>query len=306
VPSKRIELKATADSNTAFRIYQSGGADVATGLPEVAGPKLLELHQAGKRPDLHIFPVHGTYYYRFNCKQPPLDNVKVRQALASCVDRERIVAKITARGERATRSFVTPGLFTEAAGRRIEYVPSKGPAYDPARARRLLAEAGYPGGKGFPDMAVLFNDSPGHKPIAEFITNVWRRELGIEVGLDQQISKIFGQRLKEHKFHLCRSGWFTDYADPTGYLGMFHSGDGNNDGQFDVPAYDALLEQAAAEADPARRYDLLARAERLLVADHAGIIPIYQYVGQLMFRDNIGGIFENPKSQILLKHVFKR
>ncbi|MCG3179981.1 MAG: Oligopeptide-binding protein OppA [Phycisphaerae bacterium] len=307
VPSQRIELRATEDPSTQFCIYQTGGADLLTTLPGDVSKELLRLKAQGERPDLHVFPVHGTYYYRLNCKQPPLDNVLVRRALASCVDRERIVTQITAGGQRAQRSFVTPGLFTtDASGRRVEYRPQEGPAFDPEAARRLLAEAGYPGGKGFPPMSLLFNTSKEHELIAQYVCNVWRKELGIDVRLEGLVLTVAGQRMDEHKFEIARSGWFTDYSDPNGFLEMFRSGDGNNDGQFDVPEYDRLLADAAAETDPAKRFAMLEQAEKILVDGQVGVIPVYQYVGQLLYRENITGIWDNPKQQIMLKGVGRK
>ena len=370
VPSGRIELLANPDPQTAFLAYESGAADVITNLPEMVAPALLAKHARGERPDLNVFPVWGTYYYRFNCKAGPMADPRVRRALAMCVDREAIVRTITRRGERPQTSFVTPGLSVSApasqpgevsakrqadgisgmgwriagdrielvpadspaarsplpnpppmgegtmvgpgwriAGERIEYVPAEGLPFDPAAARKLLAAAGFgEGGKPFvmPDGArvtLLVSESSAHKDIGEAVIKMWRDNLGIDVELNVQISNIFGQRMQSHKFDIARSNWYTDYADPTGFLEMFRSSDGNNDGQFQEPEYDRLLEEASRTADGRRRFELIHRAEKILVADQAGVIPMYQMVGQFMVRPAVRGIWPNAKQQIMLKYV---
>jgi oligopeptide transport system substrate-binding protein len=111
--------------------------------------------------------------------------------------------------------------------------------------------------------------------------------------------------MKEQRFDICRSGWFTDYADPTGFLMMFHSEDGNNDGKFSVLRFDELLGKTRKETDRVRRYELIRRAERILVEEEVGVIPLIQYVGNYMYRDNVGGIWQNPKQMILLKYVHR-
>lgn len=335
VPSRRIALLANPDVNTSFLSYDSGQCDVLSNLPEAAGQALLAQHQQGRRPDLYVFPVWGTYYYRFNCKQPPFDDVRVRKALAMCIDREAIVRSITRRGERAQSSMVTPGLMVplppgwragpssgpdspdHGPGWRVSddhkslyYEPADGLPFDPAAARKLLADAGYgPGGKPFATKAgpvqLLLNDSPIHKPIAEAIAKMWQEHLGLKVELELQATGIFRTRLKEHTFDVARANWYTDYGDPTGFLEMFKRGDGNNDGQFESKRFDDLLVQSDNTVEPAHRFELIRQAERVLVAEECGVAPIYQYVGQFLYRRDIGGIWPNPKLQIMLKGVAK-
>jgi len=283
-----IDLLPVSSANTALNLYESGQADLVWD-KELIPAELLDVLL--QRPDFHPFTYLGTYFLRFNVTRKPFDDVRVRQALALAIDKDRIVKKITRAGELTTSHLVPPGTRN--------YHPPEGLGYDPARARELLAAAGYPGGRGFPRFEYLFNaGSAGganvHQSIGVELQEMWRAELGIQMDLRQAETKVFWGLQSRLDYQVCRSSWIGDYDDPNTFLGMFISGDGNNETGWKNPAYDRLVAAANQEVDPARREADFQAAETLLVHDEVPIIPLYIYVGMNYFHTNrVAGLWQN-------------
>ncbi len=168
-------------------------------------------------------------------------------------------------------SFTPPGLK--------DYQPPAGLGYDPVQARALLAAAGFPGGKGFPRLSILYNSSEQNEQIATEIQAIWKENLGIEVGLRKQEWKVYLNSLTSLDYDIGRSSWVGDYRDPVTFLDCMTTGNGNNRTGWSSKDYDALLDQARREPDPARRLGLLRAAETILVERELPVLPIYGYVG---------------------------
>jgi oligopeptide transport system substrate-binding protein len=152
-----------------------------------------------------------------------------------------------------------------------------GCTYDPEAARKLLAEAGYPGGQGFPqDYKILYNTGAGHENIAQVIQQVWKRELNINIGLDGVEKNRTMDLRRKTQFAVARGGWFGDYRDPTTFLEQHVTGDGHNNAAYSSPEFDRFYHEAAKELDPKKRFELLLEAERVLTREQP-ITPIYQY-----------------------------
>src|SRR5690606_27951912 len=154
---------------------------------------------------------------------------------------------------------------------------------DIARAQALLAEAGYPQGRGFPQVTLLYNSNAGHEAIAEYIRRQWLDNLGVQVSLEGVEVKTFGALKEQKKFHVCRASWIGDYADPSTFTDKYLSFSDNNDAAWISAEYDRLCAAAAIEPDPARRMQLLQQAEAILL-DDAVVVPIYSYVNRVLHR----------------------
>jgi len=283
VALETVDVLPIAKANVAFNFYASGEADVMLD-KGVVPPSLLD--ELKRRPDFHAAPFLGSYFVRFNCVKGPFADERVRQAFALAVDRERIVKKITRAGELPAATLVPPGV----AG----YHAPAGLGYDPEKARALLAEAGYPGGRGFPLARYLFSEGELNEAIAVELQNMWSQTLGVQVALTRQEWKVYLNSLNSLDYDLARSTWVGDYPDPNTFLDMFLAGGGNNRTGWSNPAYDGLIAQAAAEGDAARRFAILAQAEEMLVARQAVVCPLYFYVGiQLYDPKRVGGIEPN-------------
>jgi oligopeptide transport system substrate-binding protein len=214
------------------------------------------------------------------------------------VDRRNITDNVRRCGEPASGLLVPKGS--------IDGYTSPAPVpYDPDGARKLLAEAGYPGGKGFITVEIMFNRDMGHDMIAEAVKKDWESQLGVKVTLRQKEIKIFREDLKQHNFVVARGSWFGDYGDPLTFLEVNRSTDGNNDRSYDSPAFDALLDKAAAEGDAARRLAILTEAEGLLL-EESPLLPVFQYVEMYMFdAHRLTGVSPHPrhKQQLFMLDV---
>jgi oligopeptide transport system substrate-binding protein len=217
---------------------------------------------------LRIEPYLGNYFYRINVTRKPFNDPRVREALNLAIDRKLIVDRVAQGGQAPATGFVPSGMAA--------YEPSSKLRFDPERARRLLAEAGYPGGKGFPTKEILINTSESHRKIAEAIQAMWRTNLGIDVGIYNQEWKVYLDSQSKLDFDLARAGWIADYAYPMTFLEIFTTGNGNNDTGWSNPRYDALIRGAQAAHDEAERVRLMHQAEDILLTD-LPIVPIYFY-----------------------------
>jgi oligopeptide transport system substrate-binding protein len=285
--SEIIDLLPVGTANTALNLYSRGEADVVWD-KELIPSELIDALL--RRPDFHSFNYLATYFARFNVTRKPFDDPRVRKALALAVDKDRIVKKITKAGELTTSHLVPPGT--------ANYTAPEGLGYDPALARKLLAEAGFPGGKGFPRFEYLFNSGAGgmkiHEDIAVELQQMWREQLGIQMDLREVETQVFWGMLSHLDYTVARSSWVADYNDANTFLSMFLTGDGNNETGWSNAQYDALVHAANETVDPARRQADFRRAETILIRDDLPILPLYIYRGINYFDTNrISGIWEN-------------
>ena len=272
---QRIDALAVTRASTAFNLYSSGQADLL--LDKGLIPSLM-LPQLRGRPDFHPGPLFATYFYRFNVTRPPFQDVRVRRAFALAIDKETIVERITRGNEPIAQSLTPRGI--------ADYQPPEGLPSDPTTAQGLLKLAGFPEGRGFPRVSLLYNKSELNEQIAVEIQAQWKRVLGVEVELRNQEWATYLRSLDELDFDIARSSWVGDYDDPNTFLDCFVTGRGNNRTGWSDPTYDSLLNRALAEPNPTKRLQLLANAETILVSQALPIIPLYHFVGCLMFDPN--------------------
>jgi oligopeptide transport system substrate-binding protein len=285
--SEIIDFLPVGSPNTALNLFDRGQADIVWD-KELIPSELVDVLL--RRPDFHSFPYLGTYFIRFNVTRKPFDDPRVRQALALAVNKDRIVRKITRAGEQPTTSLVPAGT--------ANYVSPPGLGYDPQRARQLLAEAGFPNGKGFPRFEYLFDSGAGgkklHEDIGVELQQMWHNELGIEMDLREVETQVFWGMLSRVDFTVARSSWIADYNDANTFLSMFMTGDGKNETGWSNTRYDELVRQANETTDPAARKKDFQQAESILIHDQLPIVPLYIYVGINYFDTNkVSGIWEN-------------
>lgn len=290
---KTIDILPTNQANTAYNLYHAGTADLI--LDKGLVPAML-IDVLRSRPDFHASPFLGTYFYRFNVTRKPFTDPRVRKAIALAVNKERIVTKVTRAGEQIAGSFVPPGI--------PGYTPPPGLAHNIEAARALLAEAGFPGGKGFPTISILYNKSEQNEAIATEIQDMLQKELGIKVQLAQQEWKVYLNSMSSLDYDMCRSSWVGDYNDPNTFMDMFVTGGGNNRTGWSNAKYDSLIQAAGREIDPQKRADIFREAETLLCTQELPIIPLYYYVGiQFYDANRLSGLDSNVLDEHPLKYV---
>jgi oligopeptide transport system substrate-binding protein len=275
---------------TGCDLYKAGEIDLepSSYIPIAFIPTL------SKKKDWHICPYLAVYFYRVNVTHPVLKDRRVRKSLALAVDREKLVRFLKA-GQMPASHFVPPGI----AG----YQSPKVLRYDPEEARRLLAEAGYPEGKGFPHVDILYNTTEQHRQVAEIVQQMWKRDLSLDVGLNNQEWKVYLKSQRNVLYDLSRSGWIADYADPTTFLDMWVTGGGNNNTGWSNATYDRLIAAAAREQDPTKRMAIFHEAETLLL-DELPVIPLYIYTTFYLKKPYVKGYYPNSQDVHPLEAVW--
>ncbi len=237
-------------------------------MTNTVNPDKIPFFQEEMPEEMSITPYLGVYFYRLNVTREPFTDVRVRRALALALDKQTIVERVTKGGQAPATGFVPAGI--------PGYEPSTAVQYDPDEARRLLAEAGYAGGEGFPRTEIMINTSEAHRKIAEAIQALWREELGIDVGIYNQEWKVYLDSQSNLDYDISRSAWIGDFVYPSTFTDMFTTGNGNNDTGWSNTRYDALVAQSWVAETEEERMELFHEAEDLLL-EEMPIIPIYWY-----------------------------
>ncbi len=287
VALETIRVLPVQENSTAVNLFDAGQIDW-TGTVDLPAIGFAQLQT---RPDYREDAYLGTYFYRINVTREPFKDVRVRRALSLSIDRESIVKVI--KGGNLTATTFVPKMagFTSADAPHL---------YDPREAKRLLSEAGFPDGKGFPRFALLYNTEQNHKRVAEMMQQMWQRDLGISVDLINQEWKVYLQAQEHLDYDLSRSGWVADYQDPIAFLELFTTGNGNNNTGFGDKEYDTAVDQVRTSADPVARAVLLTRLESILLS-RGPIIPIYFYGRPYLLNRQVRGF----EPHLLDLHPFK-
>jgi oligopeptide transport system substrate-binding protein len=299
VKSRVIDDIHADNPMAAFRMYEQGDVDWLADVDnEIAGALLHD----SKRNDLHTFSGFGTWFYELNCQEKladgsdnPLRDPRVRQALAMSVDKIPIIQNVAKLNQPLATTYIPVGVFRG-------YHSPPGLGYDPAGARRLLADAGYPGGKGLPRLSILYNTEGIHGDIATIIRRQWFNTLGIDVDLRGEEQSQYKNDLHNRRYTVSRAGWFGDYNDPSTFTDKYLSTSANNAAGFSDRRYDGLCAAASVEADPVKRFGLLSRAEDRLLSE-APIIPLFTQVAAYLFRDDVKGLPLNAQQTVLFQTI---
>ncbi|HSI33219.1 MAG: peptide ABC transporter substrate-binding protein [Phycisphaerae bacterium] len=335
VKTESIEMVVSEVPQSQLLMYETGSVNW---LADVTGEQAAEME--ADRTDLRIADAFGTNFLTLMCRpnvpkrmgggKNPLADVKVRQALAMALDKRQVVNTITRMKELPARTYIPPdgtlaeftwlpGKFDPPGARTTPYTfkdlkallptddgikgPGPGLPYDPAKARALLAEAGYADGKNFPKYPILYNTgNPTRKRIAQMIQEQWRKELGIDLPIQGVEGKIFQPWVSGKDYFIATVAWYGDYPDITTFTDKYHSTNLQNDSDWQNKAYDALLAEAEVEADDAKRVAQLSEAVAM-IDNEAPIIPLYHYVNLSMNRDDVYGVQPNPRNIVIWKYV---
>lgn len=282
----RIEAYMIVETSTALAAYEGGQLDVLNNVPPQEVQRLM-----AEEPTFFIRPIVGTYYCSFNQSKKPFDDVRVRKALSLAIDRTALAEKVARAGEVPATGFVPPGLydnegrdFRETSGS-FDIDPS---AAKVEKARLLLAEAGYEGGKDFPIFEFTYPTGERHKDMVEAIQEMWKQNLGITSKAQNQEFEVFIENRLAGDFTVAIGGWIGDYMDPMTMLDLFTSYSALNDTQWKNEEFDKLIEKAKTTLG-SERFGYLYAAEKLMMNDHI-IMPIYYYVDKLAVKEYVKNV----------------
>ena len=304
-----ITFRLMNDQNAMLAGYRSGDLQFIQDMPvdETAG-----LLASG---ELNIVDYIGTYYVVYQTQKAPFDDWRVRKAFTLAIDSPYIVEQITQSGEVPAAGFVPAGIYDadssgadfRTTGGNYWEIPTTEEIYarNVAEAKQLLADAGYPNGEGFPVVTYLYNTSDANKAIGEALQQMWQNALGVTVQLQNQEWNAFLENRKNGEYQIARNGWIADYNDPISFLDMWMTGGGNNDAQYAVPEYDALIAEAKASADPNVRMTAMHKAEDIIMGRDWALGPIYFYTQKYLMQD-IDGAFYTPLGYFVFSYTSKK
>lgn len=288
-----IKLLLIEDSNASYAAYKTGEAMMIKDVPTAEIPSLKG------NPEFHIDPLQGTYYIDLNNTLKQFSDPRVRQALSLAIDRKYVAETLMQGTYTPATNFVGNGIsdwdgsnFIDNANGGKPYIDVNDFQGNLAKAKQLLAEAGYPDGKGFPAVKYSTNDSAYHKVVAQYVQQAWK-ELGVTVNVDVVEWASFTPLRRAGDYEISRDGWVFDYNDASNILDVCFSTNGNNNAKYNSAAYDALMNKAAAEVDPKTRSGYLHQAEDTLMAD-AGVIPVAYYNEFYLQNAKITGSWHSP------------
>ncbi|MCH1446511.1 MAG: peptide ABC transporter substrate-binding protein [Luminiphilus sp.] len=237
----------------------------------------------------------GTYYYLVNTERPPVDNVLVRRALSYALDRDTLTRTVLQDTAIPAYSITPPDT--------LGYNPPQLFDYDPAKARELLAEAGYPNGEGWPGLEIIYNTQEAHRKIAVAVQQMWKRELNIDITISNQEWKVYLNSVSQREFQVARRGWIGDYVDANNFLDLFITDGGNNNTGYASDEFDDIILNLAPKAKTRdERYGLFYKAETMMM-NEMPIIPIYTYTSKHLIHPSVEGIYPNLMDSLNLKYV---
>lgn len=301
IVSDTITLLLLEDSSAAFAAYNSGEAVLIKDVPTDEIPSLTKAEDGG---DFYVDTILGTYYVSLNLQRDAFKDAKVRKALSLAIDRDYVANTIMQGTYSAADSIVGPGIVDESGyfhdNGNAPYISADYEA-NLAEAKKLLEEAGYPNGEGYPTIEYSTNDAGYHVPLAEYLQQAWG-DLGITLTINKMEWSSFTPARRAGEYDVARNGWVMDYNDPSNMLDLFCSGNGNNDGKYANPDFDAAID-ASRVADSAEHFAQLHKAEDILMED-MGCLPIAYYNDYWLQSPTLKGTWHSPYGYWYLQYGY--
>ena len=301
IVSDTITLLLLEDSSASYAAYNSGEAQLIKDVPTDEIPSLTKAEDGG---DFYVDTILGTYYVSLNLQRDAFQDAKVRKALSLAIDRDYVANTIMQGTYSAADSIVGPGIVDESGyfhdNGNAPYISADYEA-NLAEAKKLLEEAGYPNGEGYPTIEYSTNDAGYHVPLAEYLQQAWG-DLGITLTINKMEWSSFTPARRAGEYDVARNGWVMDYNDPSNMLDLFCSGNGNNDGKYSNPDFDAAID-ASRVADSAEHFAQLHKAEDILMED-MGCLPIAYYNDYWLQSPALKGTWHSPYGYWYLQYGY--
>ena len=301
IVSDTITLLLLEDSSASFAAYNSGEAVLIKDVPTDEIPSLTKAEDGG---DFYVDTILGTYYVSLNLQRDAFQDAKVRKALSLAIDRDYVANTIMQGTYSTADSIVGPGIVDESGyfhdNGNAPYISADYEA-NLAEAKKLLEEAGYPNGEGYPTIEYSTNDAGYHVPLAEYLQQAWS-DLGITLTISKMEWSSFTAARRAGEYDVARNGWVMDYNDPSNMLDLFCTSNGNNDGKYANPDFDAAID-ASRVADSAEHFAQLHKAEDILMED-AGCLPIAYYNDYWLQSPALKGTWHSPYGYWYLQYGY--
>lgn len=294
-----IKMIMVNDTNTEISMFDNGELDWAgspTGnLPQDALPALKE------DGSLHTESIAGIYNYKLNTTAEPFNNVNIRKAFALAINRQELIDNVAQGGQLPAMAIVPPTMFPEnEKGYFKDNDVKKAKEY----LQKGLEELGYKDVSELPAVGLSFNTDDGHQKIAQAIQDMWKKNLGVEVTLDNSEWKVYIEKVQALDYNIARMGWLGDFNDAINFLELYYSKDGgNNDTGWESKEFQQLLDQSATETDAEKRQDILKEAEKVFMDDMA-VIPIYFYTNNWVQDENLKDVAVSGLGDVQFKWAY--
>lgn len=283
---KNILVYLINEYSTALNLFEGGKMDFLQTLP------FKELPQLRQKPGFHQTPGLLTYYYGFNTRKPPFNDLKVRRAFSMAIDRKQIVDLLAA-GHAPLSGWIPMGMFG--------YEADRGVKFDPAAAAKLLDEAGYKDRSKLAKISIAFNTNENHQRIAENVQAQLKKNLGVEVQIQNEEWKVYLKRLQNDTPSIYRMGWLADYPDPATFMALMTSFSENNHTGWGNKKYDELVAKGSSSLDKEERRKAYAEATKILTEDEVPVFPVYSAVRHMMISDRVQNLNQNSLERFIFK-----
>lgn len=280
-----VQFVIIDNADTAWQMYQSNELDLVYPLP----PDVTGELSGTDDPEFEIAPDLALYYYNLNNEVKPFNNVKVRKALSMAIDRKSLVEHVTQGGQQPAYGIIPPGI-PDVEG---DFQENSGDLFkeDAEEAKKLLQEGlAEEDMDQMPEFTLTYNTDEGHKKIAEAIQEMWRKNLDVNVTLENVEFQVKLDREKAGDYQISRGGWVGDYVDPMTFVDLWVTDGSFNDANWSNPEYDKNVKIGKTSMDQKERMEAMHKAEEILI-DEMPIIPLYFYTKPFTVKPHVKGIF---------------
>lgn len=306
IVNDKLTFLLLEDSSASYTAYTGGTAQLIKDVPTEEIPTL----KKDKKDEFNVDPILGTYYLSMNLNKAPFNNKNVRKALSLAIDRDYVANTVMQGTYTPAYNYVGTGVDDVETGKFLENskAANGGKTYisedykaNLEEAKRALAEAGYPEGKGFPTITYSTNDAGYHKALAEYLQKVYK-DLGITMNIDIVDWSSFTPKRRAGEYEMARNGWVMDYNDASNMIELFTSTNGNNDGKYNNPAFDKAMNDSKV-ADKTAHFAALHEAEKIVSEDY-GFIPVAYYNDFWLQSTSLKGTWHSPYGYWYLQYAY--
>ena len=306
IVNDKLTFLLLEDSSASYTAYTGGTAQLIKDVPTEEIPTL----KKDKKDEFNVDPILGTYYLSMNLNKAPFNNKNVRKALSLAIDRDYVANTVMQGTYTPAYNYVGTGVDDVDLGKFLENskAANGGKTYisedykaNLEEAKKALAEAGYPEGKGFPTITYSTNDTGYHKAVAEYLQQVYK-DLGITMNIDIVDWSSFTPKRRAGEYEMARNGWVMDYNDASNMIELFVSSNGNNDGKYNNPAFDKAMNDSKV-ADKTAHFAALHEAEKIVSEDY-GFIPVAYYNDFWLQSTSLKGTWHSPYGYWYLQYAY--